>query len=506
MDGSNAKDKIDRALKSAKQFALFGGASMVFGVAISTVSILYVSYENYRLYQKFAYCPEKKGRPGEKVGDACFRNLKTSGEVSVFLSSTNFYLEKGVEAFKNEDYPKAIKLFEQAIDGDPTDPVSKIFLNNAKARQRGNPLRLALVTSIDYYETAAREVLRGVADAQEQFNESQEKQAPLIEIVIASDENEREAAKKVAQGLVDDPSILGIIGHHASESTTAAQKIYEKENIAVISPTSTSSQLSGSSQLKREKFFRTVGGNKKSAEKYADYIRKLLGLDKIVVFYKKGSEYSENLKDDFKEYFSKEGGKTLADIDISSDSFEIETEINKAVNTYKTKAILVISNVKTDSIVIAVNRKNANLPPNQKLKLLGSMALSEEDALKRGGEAVEGMILVKPCSASQSKYMKDASKRWQNQQQEVDWRTLTSYDATQAFAKALSSSKTQTREDILRQLQSPSFSLSNEETSGFGLKWDLSDRSNANRKYCVFQIKDGKFVDIKPKNIPVKRR
>jgi hypothetical protein len=67
-------------------------------------------------------------------------------------------------------------------------------------------------------------------------------------------------------------------------------------------------------------------------------------------------------------------------------------------------------------------------------------------------------------------------------------------------------SKTKTREDILHQLQSPSFLLSKEETSGFGLKWDPSDRSNANRKYCVVQIKGGKFVDIEPKNTPVKQK
>jgi ABC-type branched-subunit amino acid transport system substrate-binding protein len=89
--------------------------------------------------------------------------------------------------------------------------------------------------------------------------------------------------------------------------------------------------------------------------------------------------------------------------------------------------------------------------------------------------------------------MKLAAKRWE---QEINWRTVTSYDATQAFATALSLSKIKERGDILRQLQSPSFSISKKETSGYGLKWDRSDRSNKNRKYCVVQIKDGKFKDV----------
>jgi ABC-type branched-subunit amino acid transport system substrate-binding protein len=500
-NADNAKAEANRiiaqAQKKALQFAAIGGSV---GVAMFAVSILYLSQENNRLYQRFASCPIEKGRPGERVGDVCFRNLKTSGDVGAFLSSTNFHLDKGVEAFKQGKYEKAMQLFKQAIDGDPTDPIPQIFWNNAEARQRGNSLKLAVVASIDYYETAARAVLRGAADAQDKFNKSQGDQAPLIELVIANDENEPEAARKVAKELVDDPSILGIIGHHASESTVAAQRIYEKAKIAVVSPTSSSSSI----KLTGEQFFRTVGGTKKSAKKYADYVRNRLGLDRIVVFYKSNSAYSENLKDDFKEAFSNEGGQILEYIDIGSDNFETETKVKKVVDDYKIKVALVISNVRTNSIAIAITRKNANLPLNQKIKLIGSMALSEEETLDKGGKAMEGMILVRPCFPTQFKYMEDAANRWQ--QQEIDWRTTTSYDATQAFAKALTLSKTKTREDILRQLQSPSFSLKKEETSGFGLKWDLSDRSNANRKYCVVQIKDGKFVDIDSSNAPVKQK
>jgi ABC-type branched-subunit amino acid transport system substrate-binding protein len=342
--------------------------------------------------------------------------------------------------------------------------------------------------------------LRGVADAQDKFNKSRGNQAPLMEIVIANDENAPEAARQVAQELVKDPDILGIIGHHASESTVAAQPIYEEAKIAVVSPTSSSSSIN----LTGEQFFRTVGGTKKSAEKYADYIRKTLGLDETVVFYKSNSVYSENLMKDFTKSFANRGGKVLESIDIGSDTFEVGTKVKKVVGDYKIKAALVISNVRTNSIAIAINRENAELPLNKKMQMLGAMSLSEEETLDKGGKAVEGMILVRPCFPSQSKYMEDAAERWH--QKEINWRTATGYDATQAFAKALSLSKTKTREDILRQLQSPSFSLSKEETSGFGLKWDLSDRSNANRKYCVVQIKGSKFVDIDPNNTPVKQK
>jgi hypothetical protein len=46
-------------------------------------------------------------------------------------------------------------------------------------------------------------------------------------------------------------------------------------------------------------------------------------------------------------------------------------------------------------------------------------------------------------------------------------------------------------------LNSSSFSLKKEETSGFGLSWDKSDRSNEKRKFCVVQIENNKSTEVK---------
>jgi ABC-type branched-subunit amino acid transport system substrate-binding protein len=488
---------------------LVWGLAGVAGVALVLVGVvannLYLSREKERLYQQFAYCPTEKGRPGETVGDkgTCFRNLKTSGEVGVFLSSTNFQLDQGREAFKKKDYEKAKKLFEEATYGDRTDPVPQIFLNNTLARQHNEslglkPLKLAVVTSVDYYESAAMSVLWGVADAQTEFNQKRkETQNPLMEIVIVNDENEPEAARKIAKDLVDDPNVLGVIGHHASESTFEAQKIYKAVNMPIISATSSSSRLEG------KQFFRIIGSTRKAAERYANHIRKSLGLDKIVVLYKEDSKYSNALKDDFNEEFPKQKGKILENIEIGSDGFKIAEKLKEIVSKHETKAALIISSVKTNSMSIAINRYNAELPTDQKLQLLGTISLSERETLAKGAKAIEGMILVKPCLPSSSDYVNKAAERWgqtypgDKGTPALDWRTVASYDATQAFAKAITLSKTVTRDEILQQLKSPSFSLKKEETSGFGLKWDLSgDRSNANQKYCVVQVKNGRFLEL----------
>ncbi len=519
---------------------------LVIGTAIIGIG---TAISHHFLYQEFAYCPTEKGRPGKKIEKektektekteetVCFRDLITSGEVGIFLSSTNYHLEKGIEAFKKEnkkkeikkgdyikairqgdyakaieilqqaihikadekeDYKTAIRLFEQAINGDRSDPVPLIFLNNARARQRYQdlkiePLKLAVVASIDYYEEAAKEVLRGVADAQDQFNESRKaigNKTPLLEIVIANDENEKPAAKQVARTLVRDGRILGVVGHHASESTIAAQEIYndtkEGGKIAVISPSSSSSKLTG------ENFFRTVGDTKKAAKKYVDYIKKISHSNKAnaIVFYTKGSDYSQVLLEDFK----KQGGQAIEEIDIKS-ILDIAKKIQNIVDLKKTKNLLILTSVSTNSVAIEIARANARLPIDKKLNLLGAMSLSEQETITKGGDYVNGMYLVRPCIKSKSTYMTETSQKWS--QQNDSWRNTTSYDATKAFIKAIEQSKIVTRKEILNQLNSSSFSLKEEETSGFGLSWwDQSDRSNKNRNYCDVKIKNNKFTEF----------
>ncbi|MBO3461066.1 AAA-like domain-containing protein [Aetokthonos hydrillicola Thurmond2011] len=443
-------------------------------------------------YEKYGSCPIEKGVVGEKIKDIekgkdiCFRTLITSGEKIAFLSSNNFHLSRGTEYFKKGDYSQAIKLFQQAIQSDVTDPVSQIYLNNARARLKGNPLKLAVVVSIDYYEYAAKEVLRGVADAQTEFNERGGKNNRLLEIVIANDGNEPPVAEKIAKELADKKDILGVIGHHASESSYQALPIYKEMRVAMVSPTSSSSKLKG------DVFFRAVNSTKESAHKYAQYIKYHLNLDEIIIFYDKTSLYSNSLQKDFKDAFNKLGGKIVNNdngISISDPNLDIEEQIEN-IAKQKSKAAFLIASVETNSVAIAFNRINGQLPSEQKIQLLSSMSLSEEETKQKGKNFIEGMVFVSPCLAEKSDYMKQAAKRWEKT---IYWRVATSYDATQAFIKAIELSKEPTREEILQNLHSVRLPVN--KTSGFGLSWN-SDNSNTMRKFCIIKIHNHKFEEI----------
>lgn len=495
-DLKNARNNLQVLLVSAGLITLIGGFSIL------------RSQTYQQTYDRYGSCPIEKGIVGEKIGDICFRTLITSGEKSAFLSSNNSLLDKGTKSFKKRAYKEAKKLFDQSRESDLSDPVPLIFSNNAQARLQGNPLKIAVVAAIDNNEEAAKAILRGVADAQYKFNSKYGKDTEhnfSLEIVISNDGNQEKVAEKVAKDLASKTDILGIIGHQTSESIKEANKVYGKKEtqVAVISPTGTSSKLTG------DTFFRTVDSTEAAATVLTKHI-KSLDLDKVAVVYKPDSEYSKALKDDFKKKFKI--GKIAHTIELNDNTIDIEKEIRDIINE-NIKAVLLISSLQTNSealaIARAIARKNneLKLPLDQKLHLIGADALFEKMTLEKGKGAVEGVTLVSPCLSLQSAYTKNAAKRWELQPQEIDWRTASSYDAAQAFIKAIRLSKERTRVEILKNLENLTLPVEDpsgfgEDTSGFGLKWGKdpskgSYHSNVKRKYCLFRIHNKMFEEIK---------
>jgi branched-chain amino acid transport system substrate-binding protein len=404
-------------------------------------------------------------------------------------TGSNFYLE---QAKNCRDTTKAIKLYEEAVNGDRSDPYAQIYLNNAKARQHGNPLRIGVVIAKagnDFHEFASIQVLRGVADTQTEFNEHGGYNGRLLEIDIRNDGNRPSDAQEIAQLFADDLSILAIVGHHSSESTKAALSIYERNSIVVISPTSTSSTLSGRT------FFRTVGSTKAVANKYTQYIMDCLKLDKIAVIYHRGNAFSETLKNDFGNAFriglKGKSGQITQSLDIKDVSLNILESIEEIKQN--SDAVLVISSIETNSVAIAITNKNTQQPPSQRLKLLFTTSLPETLILEKGGASLEGVALVSPRLTTESEYIQYAKDRWQ--QPDINWRVVTAYNATQAIIKAIKSSTEVTRETILENLKT--IGLDEDESSGFGLSWSDTDaRANDRREYSVWQVRDGRFEEI----------
>jgi branched-chain amino acid transport system substrate-binding protein len=416
-------------------------------------------------------------------------NTISRGDKTLFPNVNNIFRDQGIAAFKNGNYQEAAKLFKQAINANPYDPEVLIYYNNARASQNISSVSLAVVVPIDSKTNNdnAQEILRGVAQAQDQFNDNQGSNGLLLKVVIANDSNNPEKAKQVVEEIVKDDSILGVIGHNSSDVTKAVIPAYKKAGLAIISSTATSNLL------KSSVFFRVVDSDEIAGKKLAQYSNSL-GFKKVVIFNNPNSAYSKSITKAFTNEFEKIGGKVVDTIDLSDKEFDPREQVGISVNKFKAEAAILFPDTEHTNSTIEIAKANKELNNNSPLGLLGGHTLYSNDTLIKGGKAVEGMILSVPWfrETSQAKAFADKSgKEWGGG---ISWRTATSFDATQAFIQALSKDNTQDnkRANVLERLQN--VDLNNKETSGYALQF-TKERERQGQSVLV-EVKNGKFTMI----------
>ena len=446
-----------------------------------------------------------KCEPGERkqlgvfcVGDNSIINGRISrGDRTFFPEINNIPRDRGIQAFQQGNYQEATALFQQAVTANSYDPEVLIYYNNSLARQQGSPLTLAVVVPLDKstITDTAKEILRGVAQTQNQFNKNKGLNGRLLEIVIANDSN-TEKAKEVAQELIKDSSILGVIGHISSDATKMALPEYEKAKLAVISPTSTSILLNN------PVFFRAVSSDESAGKKLAEYTYKSLKLKKAVIFANPTNSYSNSIREIFTNQFEKLGGEVVDKplIDLTSPTFDAKKEVTKSVYGDKAEAVMLFSNTQKLDITLKIAkeitkinetlRNNSQNSPRRELKMLGGDNLYQGEILTRDSKNVEGLIIAVPWfreTPQAQSFVKKADQQWGGG---ISWRTATSFDATQALIKALSNNPS--RSTVLKGLANVSLSAS--ETSGYPLKF-TSEREREGQS-ILLQIKGGKFKII----------
>jgi ABC-type branched-subunit amino acid transport system substrate-binding protein len=352
--------------------------------------------------------------------------------------------------------------------------------------QKGNPLTLAVVVPVNARRIFAQEILRGVALAQANLNNKGGLNNRLLNIVIADDGNNPDQAQKVAQELSKDSNVLGVIGHYTSPASERAIPEYEKYGLAMISPGSTSTKLI---EKKSKVFFRTTPSDKPSAKLLVDYAIKN-DIKNVVICYTSKDIFSVSLKEAFENSFKGIGRKVEETIDLADPYQDASDKLLISVIKNKPDAAVFFPN--TEQVPIAINIAQGIKYQNNLLKkpsLLGGNTLYGLDTLQRGKDAIEGLTLTVPWFAEEAnskKFAKQAKNRWQGL---ISWQNATSYDATQAFIKALSASKNPSRKTVLENI--PLVQLSPDETSGGGLRFNKNGERE--RKPVLVQVVKGKF-------------
>jgi branched-chain amino acid transport system substrate-binding protein len=375
-------------------------------------------------------------------------NRISLGEEILLTQDKNPDKEAGVKAFLDGDCKTAINKFNLYHKAKPTDPEALIYLNNTKAREKGNRLKIAVSVPIGTQKGIAEEMLRGVAQAQNEVNNNKGINGKLLEIAIANDDNDSSEAVQIAKKFVKDTSILAVVGHNASNASISAAPEYQKNGLVMMSPTSYAKNI-----IIGEYIFRTAPGIEAITKSISDYaIKKMKKKNFLICVDQNPDNFS--VKENFVEAIKNAGGRiNPTNCNIAAPNFKPSEVISQAQNSGADALVLALYIDKSRRIKEGLALLQAN---QGQLTLFGTSALVTQESLEEGKD-INGIITFVPWHSTAfpgNPFVQNANDLWKAP---VSWRTATSYDATKAIIAGLQKSKT--RYELQQTLSDPNFSV-----------------------------------------------
>ncbi|MEH1843736.1 MAG: ABC transporter substrate-binding protein [Nostoc sp.] len=392
---------------------------------------------------------------GIKIGNTIIPNQETGnnlslqdrisfGEKSLTPGDISPVKKEGVQAIAAKSHDQAIANFTAALKSNRNDPEALIFLNNARISSKSYTIMASVPIGTD--PNTSLEILRGIAQAQNQVNSSGGVKGVPLRVGIANDDNNPAIAKQIATALVKNQEVLGVVGLYASDVTLAAGTVYDAGQLVAISPTSTSVKISNFSRY----VFRTVPSDFMAARSLANYMVKTLQKKNAVVFFNSQSNYSQSLKSEFVSSVSLEGGQVSSEFDLSKVDFSAAKSVEQATKQ-GAEVLMLAANTETLDKALQVVQIN-----QKRLTLLAGDDVYTVKTLEIGREQAAGMVVAVPWhidSDPKSDFPQKSRQLWGG---DVSWRSALSYDATVALIEALK--RNPTRSGVQQALLSSDFS------------------------------------------------
>lgn len=341
--------------------------------------------------------------------------------------------------FAQGNYKEAVDAFKSSRIKNPNDPETLIYMNNAKAMLH-DYLTLAISVPVGGNLDISKEILRGIAQAQNEVNNRGGINGKLLHVIIANDSNDPVTVKRIAQYFIEESEVLAVIGSNASDVSQSAADIYQS-HLVMISSTSFAldfEKIKKPSIQDKNFIFLAINSYKTLMPDLIKHIKEEVESPIMIVCHDSQAYDQKWFRTAFKD-----GG-----IDVANDSDENKNGLTCDFSKPEIKPEKIIDKVikekLANSLFIAphVNRvvAGAHLAESSqgKLNLFGSPTLNTVETLKLG-KNVEGMVLSvhwHPEAFPNHIFYNEARKLWQ-EKDGVTWRTATTYDAAQVVIRSL---------------------------------------------------------------------
>ncbi len=367
------------------------------------------------------------------------------GDKILVTADTNPDKQAGVQAFAVGDFATALDKFQASLQTNRNDPEALIYLNNAKIG-KSQALKVVVSVPISGILKVSREVLRGVAQAQDEVNKSGGINGVPLQLEIANDQGDLNITKLLAAEFVKDSSILAVIGHNRPDISDAAGQIYNQGGLVMVNPASNTSQVSGGKYI-----FSISANTGVFANTLARYIAQNARVKNIAICADSTIPAFKNILNEYTKSIRQAGSNITNTVcDFSVPDFNPSNVMGRAISDGSESLLLL---PRLDKIDPAIDVARAN---SGRLALFTYGGMYTFDTLKKGRGDFKGMVLPvfwHPDAIPGNPFGENAAKLWGGP---VNARTATSYDAAQAIIAGLKQGNT--RSGLQKALVAPNLS------------------------------------------------
>jgi branched-chain amino acid transport system substrate-binding protein len=321
---------------------------------------------------------------------------------------------------------------------------------------------------------------RGASIAVEEANASGKFQGLKLELAAFDDRGDPKEATNVANQIISDAKIVGVIGHLNSGCSIPASQIYAKRNLLMMTPASTNPKLTLQG-LKN--VFRVCTTDDIQGSSGANYCIDNLKISTAAVIHDK-TAYGQGLSEEFKKQFESRNGKILSFDGINIGDKDFRALLTRIKN--EKPGLLYFGGMYSEGGLITKQAKELGL----QVSVIGGDGIFTPEYIKIGGNATEGdyasMIGVPSDKLPKAKAFMDKFKAKYPDVDMQPYDTYT-YESTCMLIEAIERTNKEPSQ-IIDYVSKIKYAGILGETA-FDEKGDT-----LNKAVSIYQIKDGNFA------------
>ena len=354
--------------------------------------------------------------------------------------------------------------------------------NKATRKEYLNSSKGSVHISVAWTESFDGEgVKNAITMAAEEINASNKIKGRELVINYHNDGGDVTASRLIAQGIVDNPKTLGVVGHYTSYITLPNLPAYEYNNVIMINPASVSSEINSKGY---KHIFSNIPNSKALGDAMADYSQSR-GYKKVFIYFVR-NDYGQSIANGIENSVDDSGKLTIVSrLPYDSDSKrDMHLDIETMKKLHFDLLILIGEAPYASDFVKTARSKGLNQP------ILNDGGLITKKFLDDAGPAAEGVHLMTPFfheidNPKAKKFVTKYVKR--NGTVPGVWAAQI-YDSIHLLAHAANSAKTLQAPDIAKYLKSmPVYE---------GVTGDVvfnSEGTAVGKDLGVIIVKDGQF-------------